>query len=95
MTLEELADEIKGIIRIKDSYPISRCEISLQDNIGQEVRIRLSGHEEVLAHAMGQDIVSARQNLVNMLRGKIIKYDWPVTWDSYTGILHVPESLMP
>jgi hypothetical protein len=94
ITLDEIVYQIDGKLDLK-SNPDNSSKVTLLDNINEPAIVRIiSDCKEVEASAEGRTPAEAKFNLVKLLRGNILKHDWPVMWTSSTAMLRIPDSLV-
>lgn len=94
MTLEEVVYQVDGKLELKYN-PDDSCTLTLLDNINDPAVVRvISDRSEVEASATGRTPGEAKHNLVKLLRGNILKHEWPVMWTSTTSSLRIPDSLV-
>lgn len=89
INLDEIVYQVNGRLDVGPN-----CEIVLRDNIDNPVVVRLGDGSEVEARATGSTIEEARYNLVVLLRGRVLRHQWPVPWDFSSAYTRVPDSLM-
>lgn len=94
MNLLDIAYQIDGILESKFN-PDYTCKVTLLDNIHEPaVVVRPAGQGgEVEASATGATRTEAESNLVELLRGNILKHEWPVMWTCTTVLLRIPPTL--
>ena len=99
MTLAEVVYQIDGCLETSTN-PDGTHKMVLKDNVHQPARVlRTVGptnegsREEVEAATTGATLDEARTNLTALLRGNILKHDWPAMWTSSTATLRIPRSL--
>ena len=100
MTLEEVAYQIDGelrVERIEDGEGGVLFKLVLFDNANEVAVIQFRGDQtspkDVEAVATGNTIFEARKNLVNLLRGNILRHDWPIMWTTSTLSIRIPKTL--
>ncbi len=93
MTLQEVVYQIDGKLELK-FQPDNSSAMALLDNTNEPAMVRLaSNRQEVEARATGRTPSEAEGNLVKLLRGNILKHEWPVMWTTSTASLRIPETL--
>lgn len=91
MTLDEIIYQMDGSLRTDTGGNI--VKISLFDNVG-DVAVVVSGEvPNADAVARGESLEKARQNLVNLLRGKVLLHYWLVMGDVQISSLRIPPTL--
>lgn len=102
ITLEEIAYIINGSLRVEDvstGTAMERFRAALYDAIADPVMVDVPSKapdrrfDKCEAKGTGPTPELAKQELVHLLRGRIISYEIPVMWTSSTTHLAVPPTL--
>lgn len=99
MTLDEVVYQIEGKLEVvRDINPVMDCEVLLKDKISELTMVVVVKDglvkETLEARATGVTEEEAKCNLVQLLRGNILRYDVPVMWTSSTVSLRIPPTLV-
>lgn len=94
MTLQEIVYQIDGKLNV-EFQPDNSTSVVLLDNTQEPAKVKMtSDRKEVEARATGRTPSEAEDNLVKLLRGNILKHEWPVMWTSTSAMLRIPDSLV-